>query len=227
MLHNPPLLTIHRGHTRPSEALIEAFRGAQTSHVVDAMDGRGALEHTIKPVDPRTAAFVGPAVTAHAYPADVVGMFGAVHEAQPGDVIVCANDSYCATAVVGDLAVGMMRNKGVAGFVTDGLARDSRGIIEIGLPVFSRGISPNSPALNGPGTVGIPVTLGGVTVAPGDIIVADEGRGGGGAAKRSRACARTLSRGESGRGEGRASRQGRFDHEHRHAGDHRRGRDHR
>jgi 4-hydroxy-4-methyl-2-oxoglutarate aldolase len=39
MLDNPPLLTIHRGFRRPDKALIEAFRGAQTSHLADAMDG--------------------------------------------------------------------------------------------------------------------------------------------------------------------------------------------
>src|SRR5437870_2168215 len=51
MLHNPPLLTIHRGHRRPEKALIEAFRGAQTSLLCDAMDGRGALDYRIKPLN--------------------------------------------------------------------------------------------------------------------------------------------------------------------------------
>lgn len=173
MIDNPPLLTIHRGFRRPDQALVEAFRGAQTSHVCDAMDGRGALDWRVKPLDPANASFVGPAMTAHVYPADVVAMFGALAEAEPGDVIVCANDSFTATAVFGDLAAGMMRNKGVAAFVTDGLARDKAGIIATGLPVFCQGISPNSPARNGPGTVGAPVTLAGVYVRPGDIIIGD------------------------------------------------------
>ena len=135
MLHNPPLLTIHRGHHRPKPELVAKFQGAQTSHLCDAMDGRGALDYRIKPLDPSQSVFAGPAVTAHAYPADIVGMFGAVSEAQAGDVIVVANDGYTETAVTGDLAVGMMRNKGVAAFVTDGLARDKAGIIETGVPV--------------------------------------------------------------------------------------------
>src|SRR5665213_1966129 len=42
MLDNPPLLTIHRDFRRPDPALVARFRGAQTSHLVDAMDGRGA-----------------------------------------------------------------------------------------------------------------------------------------------------------------------------------------
>jgi 4-hydroxy-4-methyl-2-oxoglutarate aldolase len=173
MVHNPPMLTIHRGHRRPEKALIEAFRGAQTSHLCDAMDGRGALDYRIKPLDPGNAAFVGPALTAFAYPADTVGMFGALAEAAPGDVLVVACDGFVGTAVVGDLAAGMMKNKGCAAFVTDGLARDRAGIVATGLPVFAAGISPNSPARNGPGTVGLPVNLRGVQVKSGDIILGD------------------------------------------------------
>ena len=176
MLDNPPLLTIHRGFRRPDKALIEAFRGAQTSHLCDAMDGRGALDFRIKPLDPTNASFVGPALTAFAYPADIVAMFGALSEAEPGDVIVVANDGYTRTAVFGDIAAGMMKNKGVAAFVTDGLARDKAGIIATGLPVFCQGIQPNSPAMNGPGVVGAAVTLGDVHVEPGDVMVVPAAR---------------------------------------------------
>jgi 4-hydroxy-4-methyl-2-oxoglutarate aldolase len=173
MIDNPPMLTIHRGWARPDPALVAAFRGAQTSHVCDAMEGRGAVDWQIKPVDPGNGVFCGPALTAWAYPADIAAMFGALAEAQPGDVIMLACDGFTATAVIGDLAAGMMKNKGVAAFVTDGLARDRAGIIATGLPLFAKGIVPNSPALNGPGTVGAPVVLGGVHVNPGDIIVGD------------------------------------------------------
>src|ERR1700733_1812306 len=173
MLDNPPLLTIHRGYRRPDKALIEAFRGAQTSHLADAMDGRGALDYRIKPLDPSNASFIGPALTAFAYPADIVAMFGALSEAQPGDVIVVANDGSTRTAGLGDIAAGMMKNKGVAAFVTDGLARDKAGVVATGLPVFCQGIQPNSPAMNGPGIVGAPITLGDVHVNPGDVIVGD------------------------------------------------------
>jgi regulator of RNase E activity RraA len=102
-----------------------------------------------------------------------MAMFGALSEAEPGDVIVLANDGYTRTAVFGDIAAGMMKNKGVAAFVTDGLARDKAGIIATGLPVFCQGIQPNSPAMNGPGVVGAPVVLGDVHVEPGDVIVGD------------------------------------------------------
>lgn len=173
MLDDPPLLTIHRGHRRPDRALVERFRGAQTSHLVDAMEGRGAMDWQIKPVDPANAAFVGPALTAFAYPADVVAVLGALGEAEAGDVIVVANDGYRGTAVIGDLVAGMMRNRGVAAFVSDGLGRDRAGIVAAGMPLFVAGIVPTSPANNGPGVVGAPIVCGGVAVRSGDIIVGD------------------------------------------------------
>jgi 4-hydroxy-4-methyl-2-oxoglutarate aldolase len=173
MIENPPLLTIHRGHARPDRALMEAFRGALTSHLADAMEGRGAVDWRIKALDPENARFIGPALTAHSCPADVFGMIGAALEAEAGDVIMCSNEGYTGTAVIGDLAAGMMHNKGIAAFVTDGLARDRAGIIAAGMPLFAMGISPNSPASSGPGQVGAPVVLGGVQVCSGDIVVGD------------------------------------------------------
>jgi 4-hydroxy-4-methyl-2-oxoglutarate aldolase len=173
VIENQPVLTIHRGHRRPAAALIEAFRGTQTSHLVDAMEGRGAVDWRIKPLDSANAVFVGPALTCHSYPADFFGVAGAAMEAEAGDVIMCNNEYYTGTAVIGDLAAAALRNKGVAAFVTDGLARDRAGIIASGLPVFAMGIVPNSPASIGPGQVGAPVVLGGVPVCSGDIVVGD------------------------------------------------------
>jgi 4-hydroxy-4-methyl-2-oxoglutarate aldolase len=173
VIENQPVLTIHRGHRRPAAALIEAFRGTQTSHLVDAMEGRGAVDWRIKPLDSANAVFAGPALTCHSYPADFFGVAGAAMEAEAGDVIMCNNEYYTGTAVIGDLAAGAMRNKGVAAFVTNGLARDRAGIIASGLPVFAMGIVPNSPASIGPGQVGAPVVLGGVPVCSGDIVVGD------------------------------------------------------
>jgi 4-hydroxy-4-methyl-2-oxoglutarate aldolase len=76
-------------------------------------------------------------------------------------------------AVIGDLIVGMARNCGVAAIVTEGTVRDVAGILAIGLPVYCAGVSPNSPARNGPGTVGLPIVVGGVAVESGDILVGD------------------------------------------------------
>ncbi|WP_374332157.1 RraA family protein, partial [Aestuariivirga sp.] len=126
-----------------------------------------------KPLVPLTAPLVGTAMTCHCGPADNLALFGALAWAQPGDILVAATDGFMGTAVAGDLLLGMARNRGLAGLVTDGLARDLAGIVAVGLPVFCAGLSPNSPARNGPGTVGMAVVLGGVRVESGDILVGD------------------------------------------------------
>lgn len=173
MLDDPPLLTVRRNFPRPSPKQIDAFRGMPTAQVVDAMDGRGALDRSIKPqVRPGTA-LVGPALTAFAYPADNLALLGCLDVLQPGDIVVCATDSYRETALTGDLLAGMLRNAGAVALVTDGAIRDQDGVEAAGLPVWHGGVTPNSPARFGPGSVGLPVTCGGVPVASGDLIVAD------------------------------------------------------
>ncbi len=173
MIDDPPLLTVRRRFPRPSADELAAFRGALTGHVVDAMDGRGALDYRIKPIGEATT-FCGTALTCEAGPADCLAVFGVLDVAEPGDVILCATDSFSNTAVIGDLVIGMMKNCGIAGFVTDGLVRDTPGIRAVGLPCFAAGVTPNSPTKTGPGTVGFPAIVGGVAVAAGDIVVADE-----------------------------------------------------
>ena len=70
---------------------------------------------------------MGVAVTCHCGPADNLALFAALASARPGDILVAATDGFTGTAVTGDLLMGMARNLGVAGLVTDGMARDQRG----------------------------------------------------------------------------------------------------
>jgi 4-hydroxy-4-methyl-2-oxoglutarate aldolase len=173
MIKDPPLLTIQRNFPRPAPELLAAFAGVPTGYAVDAMGGRGGLDHRIKPLAPVVPVMVGVAVTCHCGPADNLALFGALAVAQRGDILVAATDGFTATSVTGDLLLGMARNRGVAGFVTDGLVRDVAGVLAVGLPSFCAGITPNSPARNGPGTVGAPVVMGGVAIESGDLILGD------------------------------------------------------
>ena len=173
MIKDPPVLKIRRGFTRPSTKLLAAFAGVPTGHLVDSMNGGGCLDYRIKPLAESATVMVGTAVTCQAGPADNLALFGALHAARRGDILVAATDAYTGTAITGDLLLGMAKNRGVAGFVTDGLVRDLVGILGVGLPVYCAGLTANSPARNGPGTVGLPIVLGGVRVESGDIVVGD------------------------------------------------------
>ena len=163
----------HRPIVRPSAAQVDALRGTPTGFIVDALGGSGALDYRIKPAIAEQAACCGVALTCDAGPADNLALVAALESVQPGDVLVAATGSYTGCAITGDLVLGMARNSGAVGFITDGCVRDLAGIRSVGLPCFCVGVTPNSPARSGPGTIGFPVTIAGHPVASGDVIVAD------------------------------------------------------
>ncbi len=176
MIKEPPILTIRRHFARPERESLEALRGVPTAFVVDAMDGRGALDCQIKPLLEQTTTdnhIVGPALTCHCGPGDNLSLCAAVSMVQSGDVLVTGTDGFDGTCVTGDILLTVAKKNGAVGFVTDGLVRDVGGILEVGIPVYCRGVTPNSPVRSGPGTIGLDITLGGVTIASGDIVVAD------------------------------------------------------
>ena len=173
MIEDPPLMSIRKNFARPTADQVNDFQGVPCGFVVDAMQGRGALDYQIKPISNDHAVFAGVAVTCDNGPADNLAAFCAIEVAAPGDVILAAADGFTETAVSGDLMLGMARNKGIAAFVTDGLVRDIEGIVEVGMPCFAKGVTPNSPVRNGPGTVGMPIIIGGVAAQSGDIVVGD------------------------------------------------------
>ena len=172
MLGDPPVVTLKRRFERPSDAQIAALAGVPTGFVVDLLMGQGAIDHRVKPLWPESA-FTAPVLTANCGPRDNLGLLVALEVAKPGDVIALATGGFEETAVLGDHVAAMAKNKGVVAFVTDGLVRDVDGLVEVGFPVWSAGVSPNSPYKNGPCEVGTAVTLGGVAVRSGDLMVGD------------------------------------------------------
>src|SRR5262245_26224854 len=147
MIEDPPLLTIGARPERPLADALDPFREAPTGWLADAMAGRGAMDAAIKPLAPEVPGmrrFVGLAFTCWCGPNDNLALMAAVALAEPGDVIVAASESFTGAAMAGDLTLGMARNRGVAAIVTDGMVRDRDGILAVGLPVFCRGVTPNS-----------------------------------------------------------------------------------
>ncbi len=176
MIDEPPLLTIRRRPAAPAAGLLQPFLEAPTGWLIDAMAGRGAMDAAIKPLAaevPAMRRFVGVALTCWCGPNDNLALLAAVALAEPGDVIVAASEGFAGAGMAGDLVAGMARNRGCAAIVTDGMVRDRDGIVAVGLPVFCRGVTPNSCVRSGPGTVGLPITAGGVPVATGDLVLGD------------------------------------------------------
>ena len=172
MIGTPPVLTLRSNFTRPSAAQVEAFAGVPTGFVVDALNGQGAVDPGIKPLWPQSS-FAGPALTARCGPRDNMAVYVALRIARPGDVLVLRTGDYLESAVIGDNVAAIAKNLGIRAVVTDGLVRDIEGLEQVGLPVFCRGLTPNSPFKHGPCEVGTPISLGGVPIAAGDMLIGD------------------------------------------------------
>ncbi len=173
MIEEVPNLQIQAIH-RPDATLVAQLRGTPTGFLVDAMGGTGALDYRIHPAIAEQYAFCGVALTCNAGPADNLALVHALQQVEPGDVLIVGADGFTGCAVTGDLVLGMAKNSGAVGFVTDGCVRDLVGLKSVGLPAWSMGVTPNSPHRNGPGTIGMPVNIAGHGVRSGDIVVADQ-----------------------------------------------------
>ncbi len=172
MIGDPAKLVIKRPREPIASSMIEAFSARSASFVVDAMEGRGALDHRIKPINAGSR-FTGTALTARAGPRDNLAALAALDLIRPGDVLVIATQGYTGTAVLGDNMARIARQRGAVAVVTDGAVRDIDEIREIGLPVFAAAVTPNSAFPSGPGEVGLPLAIGDVAIDAGDLVLGD------------------------------------------------------
>jgi 4-hydroxy-4-methyl-2-oxoglutarate aldolase len=154
---------------RSQWALLQAL-GTATLH--EAQGQRGAVASAIRPLDPATTV-AGRALTVDCRPDDNLALHCALAIAQPGDVIVADAKGFVEAGPWGDLMTLSAMKRGVIALVIDGAVRDSQAIIEMGFPVFCRGVSIKGTLKNQPGTIGQPIMLGGVMVRTGDILVGD------------------------------------------------------
>ncbi len=163
-----------------SPEVIRAFRSVTTASVADALWALGIsghMSHEIKPF--MKVKIVGPAVTVREEPTTErvppSHALELIDHSAPGSVIVIAIDGFKDVAIWGGLMTAGAVVNGLEGAVLDGGVRDVEEIErDFGFPVFSRSICPAT-------TVGrfktvaanVPVSVGGVTVNPGDLIVGD------------------------------------------------------
>ena len=159
---------------RPEPDAIAGFSAFETPAISDQMNRLYTMAPAIRNVAGEHMRLVGPACTVKVYPGDNLMVHKALDVAQPGDVIAIDTSASTMTAVLGDLVSTKARHRGVAGFVVDGLIRDLPGIRALGdFPVFARGVTPIGPLHRGPGEINYPVSVGGIVVHPGDLIVGD------------------------------------------------------
>jgi 4-hydroxy-4-methyl-2-oxoglutarate aldolase len=166
--------------TRSSD-WIDRLRKLYTPVVADVLDRLGYrnqfMHAPIRPLFPE-AKLAGFALTVHTAPSTEIapaepykGELAAVDALQPLDVMVV---SHCEWSYWGELLSTAAKYRGCNGIVIDGYTRDSQAIMSMGFPVFCRGIHP-ADSLGRLDVLGhnVPIVCGGVTVMPGDLILAD------------------------------------------------------
>lgn len=99
-----------------------------------------------------------------------------LYHAQKGDVVVVDARGDLSSGIFGEMMMTYFHGKGGAGVVIDGCIRDSAEIKKLGLGLWLRGVTPNFHTQTSlmPFAVNTPIACGGVTVMPGDIVIADD-----------------------------------------------------
>lgn len=163
---------IRRTIERVSSALVAKAGNFQASILADVAGRRGTLGGRIQPLA-RTMKVAGPAFTVEVRPGDNLMIHAALALAKPGDVIVVDGKGDLSCALTGALMAAHAQKAGIAGFVIDGAVRDTDECARGSFPIFAAGANPNGPLKNSGGRINWPVSLGGTTVNPGDLIVGD------------------------------------------------------
>lgn len=163
-------------HPRPeptaSDALLARFKTFQVANVSDAMS-RTTGTSALRPFHKRDGALAGRALTVRTRPGDNLVVHQAIDTCQPGDVIVVDAGGVGPNAIIGEIMLALLIARGAAGIVIDGLIRDSDTIAQHSLPVYARGVSHRGPYKDGPGELHVPVSIDGMVVRPGDIVIGD------------------------------------------------------
>ncbi len=141
----------------------------------DATEGQGVLPPWISALKPDSRA-VGPAFVALMGQDDSLAVRAAIEAApSPGSMIVIAGGNTSRTATIGGLLALEMQNAGIAALVTDGMVRDSRDIRQMQqFSVWCRGVTPAASHKRGPVAIGGSISIGGILVRDGDLVIADE-----------------------------------------------------
>lgn len=158
----------------PEKEVMDGFRELPAANVADVMGRSCALSSEIHTMLPHTdKIMVGPALTVRARPGDNLMIHKGLNLAQEGDVVVISNESDRSQSLLGAIIVAYAKSKKLGGIVVDGPIRDVDEIAGLGIPVYATGSTPGGPYKEGPGEVNTPISCGGVSVSPGDIVLGD------------------------------------------------------
>jgi RraA family protein len=152
--------------------LIEGFRNAATAVISDNIDRLpGAVG--LRPFH-QGGTMVGTALTVRTAAGDNLAIHQALELVRPGYVVLVDGGGDTSRALIGEIIVEIAQYRGAAGMVIDGAIRDAGTLGKSSFPIFARAAIHRGPYKNGPGEINVPISIGGMVVSPGDIVVGDE-----------------------------------------------------
>lgn len=158
---------------RPPKSLVDAFSQVPTPYISDNMSRLYGGASGLRPYHSK-GHLIGTAITVKTRAGDNLMVHKAIDIALPGDVIVVDAGGDVTQAITGEIMMRLAVSKGLRGFVIDGAIRDLAAVQEGTFPVYARGVTHRGPFKDGPGEINVPISVGGMVVYPGDIIVGDE-----------------------------------------------------
>lgn len=157
------------------QSLLEGFSKIPAANIADCMGRSCALDPRIKLLSsPKQAITVGVALTVKSRAGDNLMLHKALNMSQPGDVIIASNEGGVSNrSLMGEIMFTFAEYKKVTGIILDGPIRDIDSASQMNMPIYGTGTTPGGPYKEGPGEINVPISCGGISVNPGDIVVMD------------------------------------------------------
>lgn len=156
-----------------TEAELKPWKHVSAAVTGDAQNRSQCMSADVKPLRPGLR-ILGQARTVQAMVGDNSAVHAALALIRSGEVLVIEARGHVDTALWGQIMTIDAQMRGVAGVVLDGSVRDAAQLRAMNFPIFARGVVARGPHKGFGGTIDGPVSVGGVTVHPGDLVIGDD-----------------------------------------------------